>query len=757
MRYGGDGVVPVDEQVPEGLGGVGAGEPAGHPDDGRSGGGTNGGGGVGPGRVHRGRSSGAWLGALHGFRIGRPRTGRHGQKVTGESDHRAVVADDRRRQRHTEGLLQCRQHLHGLERRPSEAPERRVRPDRIGGPGQDPRPHLPHDLDGLRPSPGRLRERFRRRWCGIRPTGYGSREPTAVTRRDLTGPRLTRSRLTRFWLTCPPLTRCEGTLLETLPQPPALQLATRRTGERPRRQGQHPHIVMEQRLAHPGRDAFEHLRRIARGPCPGDEHHDALRTGDRVGRTNHRRGAGRQPGCRGRDLFHVRGVEGAAVEEQHVLVPARDAQPAVPQEPEVTGAEPALGEHLRADVGKAVVATGQLGAAHHDVPGPPVPEDGARVVDDAHGAAGHRQPHIHQLDGRFARFGIHRHSTAQRRPVQDQGLGHLPGRREGHRQRRLRQAVDRLGRRGIQPRGPDLVGEGTPHRGRDRLRPDQDQPYGREVQPGQGLVGNTAYGQRQGEVGRGQHRGTMPGRHLEPQTGPLGERQRTDLDLPGPGGQRSEMRADEPHVVEVRHPADHHVVGAQRRCGPYLLQIGQHRAVRHLHPLGRTGASRGELHERDVVTPRGGRLPQCRSLPQDIEGQGANGVGEFTGQRSGRGVHDDGRPPQVLPDREHPTGVRRQWNRNETGRHRTPEHRLELLAAVGEQRHAGPGRHPRLPEASGHAQGIVQELAQADRQLAAVAADMHDDLPGSLTDRVQQYIQQCHVVFHRSVGPFLGE
>ncbi|CAM5249327.1 hypothetical protein SCYAM73S_03863 [Streptomyces cyaneofuscatus] len=35
VRYGGDGVVPVDEQVPEGVGSVGAGEPARHPDDGR--------------------------------------------------------------------------------------------------------------------------------------------------------------------------------------------------------------------------------------------------------------------------------------------------------------------------------------------------------------------------------------------------------------------------------------------------------------------------------------------------------------------------------------------------------------------------------------------------------------------------------------------------------------------------------------------------------------------------------------------------
>lgn len=36
VRYGDDGVVPVDEQVPEGVGCVGPREPAGHPDDGRS-------------------------------------------------------------------------------------------------------------------------------------------------------------------------------------------------------------------------------------------------------------------------------------------------------------------------------------------------------------------------------------------------------------------------------------------------------------------------------------------------------------------------------------------------------------------------------------------------------------------------------------------------------------------------------------------------------------------------------------------------
>ncbi|CAM5357488.1 hypothetical protein SCYAM73S_04327 [Streptomyces cyaneofuscatus] len=51
-------------------------------------------------------------------------------------------------------------------------------------------------------------------------------------------------------------------------------------------------------------------------------------------------------------------------------------------------------------------------------------------------------------------------------------------------------------------------------------------------------------------------------------------------------------------------------------------------------------------------------------------------------------------------------------------------------------------------------QRIVEEFAQRDGQLAAVAANMDDDLLGSLTDRAQQYIQQCHVVVHRSVSPF---
>ncbi|ESU51374.1 hypothetical protein P376_0652 [Streptomyces sp. HCCB10043] len=401
-----------------------------------------------------------------------------------------------------------------------------------------------------------------------------------------------------------------------------------------------------------------------------------------------------------------------------------------------------------------MVATGQLGTAHQDVPDPPVPEDIALVIDDAHGTAGHRPPDIHQLDRAHARFGVHGHAIAQRRPVQDQRLGHFPGRREGHRERRLGQAVDGLGRRRIQPRRPRLDGEGTPYSGCDRLRPDQEQPYGREVQPGQDVVGNAAYGQRQGEVGRGQHRRPVPVRRLEPQAGPLGEGQRADLDLPGPGGQRREMRTDEPHVVEVRHPADHHVVGAQRRGGPYLLQIGQHRTVRHLHALGRTRASRGELQERHVVATAGCGFAQRRRLAQGIEGQGACTLGQLIDQRRGRGVHDDGRPPQVLPDRQDPTGIGGQRNGHETGRHRAPEHRLEVLAAIGEQRHTGPGRDARLPETTGHPQGIVQKLAQGDRQLASVATDMHDDLPGGFTDRVQQYIQQRHVVLHRSIRPF---
>lgn len=369
--------------------------------------------------------------------------------MAGERGDGAVVTDHRRWQRHAEGVLQRHESLHGLERCPPEAPEGLVPPDRGGREPQHTRPHIPYDLLGLAPRP-RRRHRYRRGGPGtVRGMGPGTvrkRGPGTIRRISF------RTGRSRFPATCrsrfpgtscrrtpatgrggtsaprPPLTR-----LEPLPQSLPLQLPARRTGKCPRRQGQHPYIVVEQCLAHPGGDPFEHLRGPARRPGPRDEHHDAFPTGHGIGRADHRRSTGRQPRGGRRDPLHVRGVEGAAVEEQHVLVAPRHAQPSVPQEAEIAGAQPPVGERLGAHAGKTVVATGQLRTAHHDVPDPPVTKLRAPVVDDPHGAARHRRPDVHQLDGARARHGplaghgVHRHTPAQRGTVQDQRLGHFPG------------------------------------------------------------------------------------------------------------------------------------------------------------------------------------------------------------------------------------------------------------------------------------------------------------------------------------------
>ncbi len=206
--------------------------------------------------------------------------------------------------------------------------------------------------------------------------------------------------------------------------------------------------------------------------------------------------------------------------------------------------------------------------------------------------------------------------------------------------------------------------------------------------------------------------------------------------------------------MEVRHPADHDITGTEPRGRPYLLQIGQHRTVGHLHPLGapvlpeencrnatssgpETAGSRstgpdaahrgpGHVHHR-AIQPPPTRSPHPR---RQAVGPGAPRSAEHAGRRE--------------------PAVRGRARRRARPRTSAGSPRCDRPAAA----HRSPARC-RPPAAPGHVQRVVQEFAEGDGQLVAVAAYMDDDLPGSLPNRAQQYIQQCHVgVVHRSVGPF---
>ncbi|HEV2087552.1 MAG TPA: hypothetical protein VGR21_04490 [Cryptosporangiaceae bacterium] len=105
-------------------------------------------------------------------------------------------------------------------------------------------------------------------------------------------------------------------------------------------------------------------------------------------------------------------------------------------------------------------------------------------------------------------------------------------------------------------------------------------------------------------------------------------------------------------------------------------------------------------------------------------------------------VDDDRRPAEQFPHRPHPRRVGRERHRHQASRDGAPEHRQEVVAAVGEQEDVTVSRGLGVQEAARHPQRLLVELPMRDGALAAVAAYVHDRLVGSLLRRAGQHVEQ---------------
>ncbi len=719
LRPPGDDVATGHEQVPEGFGRRRPGEPAGRREDGH---------GIAARHVARAPSSVRGI-SCRCVRASvpvscrcRPRT-EQAQHMSREGRDGVVVHHGPGLHGDAEGLLHGDDDGHRLERGATEREEPVVRTDGVRRELQRPRPDAE---DGLLDGTARTRSTGCVAGRGARSAGIvgGHHRPLAHSRfHGRVRPRL-----------------------EAVAQQAAPQLPAGGAGKAAGRQGKHPYVVVSQCLPQPGGRRAQHGGGGGCGTGPLDEAHDALRSGGRFGGPDDRDRARGQSGRPGEGLLQVRSVERTTVDEDDVLVAAGDAQPALVQEAQVTGAEPAPGESGGGRVGVTVVAPAELGSPHLHVADPPVVQPPARAVGDADLAPGDGASQVHQLHGVRAGPGGLGAAPAERRPVQGQRGGHLAERGERHGEGRLGQPVH--GERGprVQPGGPGLRRELPPHAGADGFRTHQQQPHVAQVQRRDVAVRNPLHRQAQREV-RGREDGrAVPGCRLQPQRGALGEAERLQPHLLQPRGHGRQVRADEPHVVEVGHPAEDHVLIGERRRSADLREVGQDARVGQLDALGRTGAAGGELEERDVVRSGTRQPPGRTAVAEVLEPQGAYLPGEVAQQRlvrfPGCPTDEEGGPAEVFVHRRHTVADRGQRHGYQTRRQRAPEHGLEVLAPLRDQGQRRAGRQPGVDQPARDPQRLGPQFGEGDGPLGAVAAHVHDDLLRRLLGRPQQDVQE---------------
>ncbi len=657
----GDAVLPRQEVRPEALRGVRVREAAGHADD-RD---------VRTDRRPRGL---------------RDRGGLRPEEAGGQRGDGGAVAEIRRVELVTDDVLQLGQDLHGRQGGAADREEPVVRADPVRRQPQDPGPGRTHGTLGFHTGGPWPYRRSRRGGLPERPVVAGDMDHRGV--------------------------RGE----EAVTQQVAAQLSAGRAGESAPRQDLDADRVVAERLGDPGAGQLGGVRRRAdRGR--GEEEHDALAPGGRIGGADHRDRPVAEPRSRRRDVLQIGRVEVTAVDEEDVLRPAGDAEPPAPEEARVAGPQPAVHQRLRGRLRIVVVAARHVRPAHLDVPDQVLLQRLAGVVDDPDHAARHGRAEVHQLGPALGR--LQGDAAGEGGPAQTDRAGDLRQRRDGHRQRGLGQPVDRLQRARIEPRARHLVREGSPHRRRDRLRAHHHQPDRGEIQivP----VADPAHDHREGEVRRGQHGGAVLVGGPQPELRPFRERHRADPHLAAPRVERAQMRADQAHVVEVRHPGQHHVVRTEPGRLGGLREVRHQVRVGEPDPLGRAGAARRELQERDVVRGHRHRPGQRRGGPQAAR------------------VPGDHRRPEMTGDRGDPRLLRRQRHRDDPGHDRAPEERKEVvlrgddqMVTLSEAGRAEPAADP---------ERVRVELGVAD---PAVAIDEHHLLRGRMGGGPDEYVGQRH-------------
>ena len=270
---------------------------------------------------------------------------------------------------------------------------------------------------------------------------------------------------------------------------------------------------------------------------------------------------------------------------------------------EISGVVPPIGVLRRDEAPHRDVTRSQRLATQFDDADPAGRQRGAVVVDDA------RLEVLQQRTQSGQPAGValgRRDGPAQRgQQVGVDFVDHQSGAALGerHRQRRLGHAIGRQDR--IRPKSERLAGikEVLDVGGIDRLGAGE-----RETQCGQveftrlSLPAQPLAEQRISEVGRRCHGAVVLIDELGPQQSVAQEVQRGDLDQLGAEVHRDGQEPDHAHVVEAGQPADHHVsLDVILRADEHRLGVGVDIAMGDHHGLRRTGRTRCQLHQGDIV------------------------------------------------------------------------------------------------------------------------------------------------------------
>ncbi len=430
------------------------------------------------------------------------------------------------------------------------------------------------------------------------------------------------------------------------------------------------------RLLHLGLAAALHL----------DRHHQPLVAADLHPESRRPPCSQRRVAAFRRDL-DVLGVEVAAPQNDQVLSPPGEHQPAAVQKAQIAGAQirpgapgarrPAVLPRSRKRQGAerrrglrrpAPVARRHARPSHPDLPHLARPARPPGLgVDDPHHLAGRRRPAPHQLAHR-ARHRRHREAPAQRLGVAGHHLRPALPPPARHQQRGLGQAVARHERRAPEAAARERRRETLESRRPHRLGAVERHLPVRQVEPGALGRADPPHAQVVGEVGPAAGRRAVAGDRPQPAHRRLQEGRRRHQDAGRAGPERLEHVADQPHVVEQRQPADDHralVLAEGLLDRPLVVhQI----AVGDGDALGGGGRARGVLEEGEVVARQLGQR-RGRTIGAELEridrehrrtgevralggeALGAAGEGGGSEHQPRPGVGGDREQPLVAPTR----------------------------------------------------------------------------------------------------------
>ena len=306
---------------------------------------------------------------------------------------------------------------------------------------------------------------------------------------------------------------------------PAL-LAARRPGDR----GHRDHPRRRAQLAtHQGGDPGKDFP----GPgiaLEGDDHGRSLGHHARVGDQD--RSAAADPADRLHEFLDIRGVDVATIDDHHVLEAPGDEERAVRQDGQVPGPQPALAQHLRRALRVAPVAAGDVRPAQLQLALLARARDTPFGVDDpeldARQRCADRDPlHAVDLQGLQSAHARHRHAHG--------GLG---------------EAIHGTQGREVEAQ---LTAEAAQDVGSNGLGANSDDPHGGEVRDDSPRAQPRA---SSAEARGGSKRGSSRDASPPPRASEVAASWRPGVhpDLGNPREERQEMPADEPHVVEQRHP-----------------------------------------------------------------------------------------------------------------------------------------------------------------------------------------------------------